>query len=665
MSDTEVLNEAEARAWARQVISAQKRLKRIPPKEVELTASIVDLQVTDTIKGASVIEMHLADPTWELVTSGFLDADADGRLDPIDVNFPEGSDQWWRLTQVEFPEMNDQPVVCSFMERPATYLLLHTGPKKASRASQTRAEFMKSLVDEVKANGGLTFRCNELAKVQEIDPKARAANEKAEAKRLSEEKRKSEKKGGINKKKKLTVKTHPATSAQKKEAETVLDVCEKLNASSLATIATMCAAIGESELRPIRNQGHPPSPYWGVFQGNMGVFDIHDTAGMAKCFLLGGKGFQGGGAIKLAQQPGATAGSIALAVEGSRSNFPSQAAGELHYGQHQVEAKEFIEAYGGASGDLDGTGTSESYRKEYNFTVGSHENPKETYWDAMNRLADEVKWALFIVGKNVYYDSERTLIKQRPALIVERDDSSFVSFSGTWDDRGIATQAELTLICEPFEFRAGDVFELDGFGPFSTGSTAKLPGRWLIEEMDRSIFELATRFTLKQPEKPAPEPETEIGTRQTAESKGAGKLGDGSIRSKVVAIAKQSMSGPPGNTGYNYYSMTAPQTQNNRLLPDRGTRSDCSQWVHAVYLKAGLPSPGLDTYSQIAKGKRTSTPKPGDLMFEASKGHVELYIGGEGPPGKNTIGHGSEPIDYGDTSYWPGHFFVTYDFLDD
>jgi len=79
-----------------------------------------------------------------------------------------------------------------------------------------------------------------------------------------------------------------------------------------------------------------------------------------------------------------------------------------------------------------------------------------------------------------------------------------------------------------------------------------------------------------------------------------------------------------------------------------------------VYLRAGAKDPGTWTGDMIGKGKRTSSPKPGDLLVGPQ--HVELFVGGD-----KTYGHGSPPIDEGSVAYHRGRglFFVTYDFLDD
>lgn len=100
-------------------------------------------------------------------------------------------------------------------------------------------------------------------------------------------------------------------------------------------------------------------------------------------------------------------------------------------------------------------------------------------------------------------------------------------------------------------------------------------------------------------------------------------------------------------------------------------RSDCSQFISAIYSDCGLkcPLPGgwqwvgtLAMESMIGRGVSVTTnPKPGDWGMYGPRGrtfHVELYIG---EPGVEFIGHGSTPID----SVTPGRpdFYLTLDAL--
>ncbi|MDX9719871.1 MAG: LysM peptidoglycan-binding domain-containing protein [Myxococcota bacterium] len=132
--------------------------------------------------------------------------------------------------------------------------------------------------------------------------------------------------------------------------------------------------------------------------------------------------------------------------------------------------------------------------------------------------------------------------------------------------------------------------------------------------------------------------------------------GNGSVtglRQRILDIAHSTLS---TRTGHHYYSQPGALTQDPLAKPP--LRSDCSQWVRAVYLQAGAGDPGTYTGAMVTKSKKTSNPIPGDIMLKS--GHVELYIGnGE------TIGHGSPPIDKSTTAYWKGRgmYYATYDFL--
>jgi lysophospholipase L1-like esterase len=317
--------------------------------------------------------------------------------------------------------------------------------------------------------------------------------------------RQSHKTQGIRSDAKLTITdaqghSSKVNTTQIRLANICLDVAMEQNAGQLAMEAMMCAAIAESGISEIMNKGG--SGYGGVFQGDVDVtyhyFKVDDTKEEAYYFLMGGKGFQGGGAKSISKRrPNLTPGEIALMVEASKE-LPH------FYQRHVAEARAFISAYGGAPDH--GTVTT---RAQYNFEIGKGEN----YWDGMNRLAQEVNWRLFVDGRTVFYDADTSLIRQIPAGRIKRTDPAVVSWDATWDGRRIATEMSMELICDPFEFRAGEVLELEDFGILSAGSTVGLPGRWLITEVERSSGQVFSSFKLAQPEHPKPEPATQSITR--------------------------------------------------------------------------------------------------------------------------------------------------------
>ena len=198
------------------------------------------------------------------------------------------------------------------------------------------------------------------------------------------------------------------------------------------------------------------------------------------------------------------------------------------------EAQKIVAAGGGATSGAGSVTTTQITVEPYYFTVGTSSNPNESYWDAMQRLATEVKWPLILVGNRMYYDSDPTMARAKPALHVQRDDPMVADWNYVWDARAICTQAVLNLFVDPFSFAAGDVFTLEGFGTATTASTIKLPGRWLVAQVDRNRADLTTQFTMKQPTLPSREPAPQVQT----------------TTSSSVQAAAASGSPPPGPGGY-------------------------------------------------------------------------------------------------------------------
>jgi hypothetical protein len=93
----------------------------------------------------------LVDEDWELLTSGWLDTDANGYLQPVTVEFPEGSGLNWELCAVEAStDLSQANVTLTFEDRIVASLRKFFGPKKATRGpSMTRAEFIRSLTKDV------------------------------------------------------------------------------------------------------------------------------------------------------------------------------------------------------------------------------------------------------------------------------------------------------------------------------------------------------------------------------------------------------------------------------------------------------------------------------------------------------------------------------------
>lgn len=154
-----------------------------------------------------------------------------------------------------------------------------------------------------------------------------------------------------------------------------------------------------------------------------------------------------------------------------------------------------------------------------------------------------------------------------------------------------------------------------------------------------------------------------VAKRKEAAEKASGE------RKEIVKLANQAAANyrkQPGN--YHYLAGGIANLVFLKPTP-RDWRSDCSQFVAAVYKAAGVESPAdplahqwASTYSMVksphARVISKSQRKPGDCGMYGSRTspyHVELWCGDK------FIGHGSPPID----SITPGEpdYYLTFDFL--
>lgn len=132
------------------------------------------------------------------------------------------------------------------------------------------------------------------------------------------------------------------------------------------------------------------------------------------------------------------------------------------------------------------------------------------------------------------------------------------------------------------------------------------------------------------------------------------KATGGTARERLKAVALASAAACASGKRRNFYSQPGSWNVDDCITGENyGERSDCSQWVTAVYKSAGLKDPngtgytGGYTGTLVANGKQISRSQlqPGDLVIYGSGTayHVELFVG----PGDRTIGHGDASINAG------------------
>ncbi len=318
----------------------------------------------------------------------------------------------------------------------------------------------------------------------------------------------------------VTVKGKKATREQLNNMQIASRVADAERASALAELALHCGAIAESGYTAIMNQSG--SPYGGVWQGNVrdGTWKINDTEGMARSFLRGGKGFQGGGAIALARaHPDWTPGHIALIVEGSISNFGgSLARGEAFYNAPRAEAVKIMQAFG-ASGSTDPLANTskdepEPYAVAYQFKrIGREEandNRDEDSWTCMRRLAEEVNWRLWEDAGTIYYMTDDRILRSSVEMTIEPFQDGVYSIRARESNR--RDSQEVTVECDARRWQAGPgtVVELYGYGE-------PLDDRWIVSSIMRpSLWSPRSSITLQRREKALLEPAHELRQRGAA-----------------------------------------------------------------------------------------------------------------------------------------------------
>jgi cell wall-associated NlpC family hydrolase len=522
-------------------------------------------------------------------------------------------------------------ITLTFEAELATLMRNQTGFIKTSRGANSRAQFIHRLasasaVQDLSDRGISTFG------TYSPDPTHKEAVAK-----VKEEDRKK----GLSSSAHLTIRGQDHRGAAPEHHDLSLTEAEKEDANELVYLSMLVAGIGESGFNVIPNQAG--SDYGGVFQGKFKgsnpQFDINDTKGMARCFLKGGKGFQGGGAIALARAHSDwTPGKIALTVEGSRSNFASDAARRASTSRTSTRRQAILDAWGGAS-------------KTYTVREATSSKPaRRTRRRAAARTTGTRPAGSSTSAVAPVRDPQRPvgrpgrMVLQEPARVRHRRLRAVLRPGRPRHDvrrrrRDAGQRGPVARRRAPVDGGAGTVFQFDA-------PTMPLDGRWLIwsNRLDMTQNVEIADLVLRRPEpqKKEPAPTTTHPQEDAPET--------GSARDRIVATAKKALE----KQAHYRYEQTRPFPLGlfafpKVALPTGGTTDgilyiDCSAFVTLVYKHAGVKDPNGRDYASSraaaatrgarrehadAHGRRarTSNPQPGDMVFYRSPEHVGIYIG--------------------------------------
>jgi len=437
--------------------------------EIDVAEALTGGELERTIEGASTLRLEVHDPHRRLIRSPMLERAIDLQYEGI----------WFRLVKLT---KTGNAVTLTFEDRDVAYLRQHDSRRKMDRGKHTRAQFVRSLVREVKASP-INFYCPE---INERQPIGKSTEDSKPTKRTKKDREDKHQKGlpdGAD----LYVKTTPATKTQRKNGERLLDVADSLGAGPKATVALIEAAMVEADMM---NRGYGDKDSYGILQVRASTSGSKsrsmDIEWCARKFLVDGfyrdPVMGSGGAMKKAREhPLASAGEVAQATQGSA--YPHA------YDLWEKQAKDWVYAYGGASGnDSGGTTVTTVTKRKYEFRRGEPGQPAEDSWACINRLADEVGWRAFMNKGTLYFISDDKLIAAK-AKYTWTEDTDGINWIDFDIDQG-KRASEIKVSCH------SDAFDIPIGGVVAIREMGIANGRWLVSDVRQDLFASDTEVTL-------------------------------------------------------------------------------------------------------------------------------------------------------------------------
>lgn len=454
---------------------------------LNLEEAVLDVTVGRTIEGASTITATIQDQDRLLLRSGRLASKQDIEIDGL----------FFRLVQAR---KAGSVITTSFEDREIAILRTYDKPIKqalsTSRAKLTRAQFIVRMLREVKELPPIPCVIPELNVVQPIGKLAQAAADAGS--------RLHNRSLGIPKANDLTVggPGNLMTEEQRRNANIILDVgAQQVTKRKILVLAMMCVIQESNIINLLPGAAQDGTDSVGCFQQrkSQGWPATRNIAVDAAEFYKR--------LIPWVERNPTTSYSHSInAIQNSR--YPDA------YAKHRTEAERIVTEYGvteGASTDANSQwtptnasgGDYEFYRgipptSAYQKKRGKVTWGKEDTWKCIQRLASEVNWRAFFVSGIFYFISDDDLFKSQPIATLSEDSEGVLAIDGDYDENKKVGTITLECLAHRWVAPPGSVVSFVEMGPWN--------GRWLVNDIQRSLFDPTTTITLKKPLPRFPEP---------------------------------------------------------------------------------------------------------------------------------------------------------------
>ena len=588
-------------------------------KPMRIEESVVAGTVHRTITGASTVDLTLNDRYGNIARSGFLGNKTDINIDGL----------WFRLVKVG---KTGNQLQLTFESREVAVLRTYQKFRASKWGELTRARFIQILVNEVK-EFHIPFVCPEM-KYTPLEKKTE--KQKAQERDVGLGNWKNAADRAIANGKPLSVKGDSPSSEQLKNIDTVLQVgmdhiSKKFHKRKFMVCAIM-TGIQEATAynHPFGDEfdmSYPQSvratgsvgffqqmPGWGSFSQRMDL--TYSARKFYDAAMAADKGNEKIDYNDLCQK-----------VQGS--------AHPEAYGQWRIEAERFVTAFGIAGGDSttdfniyaannmkwllnqQGQTVGEQVGAKNQFMRGrpkekNKPREKEDSWTCMQRLADEVQWRCFEVSGKIYFMSEPWLFKSAPRAFLTEESDGVDWIDYDYDIGKRNAQLTLNAHLDRWAGSPGSIIEIGGAGVSN--------GRWLVSDIDRSLFDDHATITLKKPLPVLPEPKEDEGIASIATA-GASYTGDKT---------------PPDNTPPDGTEPPLPDDlPNGKALRNAVINNKSITWTRGSQtqdIALGLIKPNLLKFMLAftdAGFTITVTSMRSDHSYRANSGNVSLHSMGQ------------------------------------
>lgn len=473
--------------------------------QTKLEDRITGASINRSIEGASILSVDIHDWDRRVLRSGLLTKGLDVQIDNL----------WFRMTEVN---KSGDTISLIFQDREIEILRTYTKWKIAQRGQMTRAEFVNSLIREVK-EFKIPIVIPELHKVQPVEKyqgdlvgydtivnKSKGIAE--DINEMTPQDRYNHRESVITADPAmLTAKGAVATSDQIQNANIILMVGDSMGANRRVKLSAIMTAITESELRnnPGGDNAHGGGTWdsAGLFQqtGSWGSYqDRTDPETASRLYYQKAIPYE-------TELPNVDLWQICEGVQHPREDLETQ------YAKWRTEAERFLAAYGDVGGSaadansmslqLSATGSNGPfyfYRGSIVDKRGLRIRRPENSWKCIQRLADEVDWRAFFVSGTFYFISEDDLLRQKPAATITEFSTGIQDLDFTYNRHQKSAVITLRVLAGRWQIPPGSVVVIKNCGPAD--------GRWIVSEYSRNLIgsDVEATVILKKPRPELPEP---------------------------------------------------------------------------------------------------------------------------------------------------------------